>query len=586
MLKWFGVGGLLALAALAIGSGAPALAASSSDARAQVRTMFDIYTKMRDGVELASDVWLPAQPGRYPIILIRTPYLKAMPEISFPSYGRYFAQHGYAFVVQDVRGRGDSGGQFDFFFQEADDGYDTIEGLAKLPWSNGRVCMMGISYLGTVQWLAAKEQPPHLVCMAPSSPGARFMDELPYLGGAFGMRWALSWLNGTSGKINQDPNTEGLDWDRIFAHRPLLTMDEAMGRKMPLYREFLQHDTLDAYWRRIRLGPEDFAKINIPILDMTGTFDGDQLGALYVWSGVERYAPASRSNRFLIIGPWQHVQTFLGGALNQGEFKLSPDSVLDVKKIDLEFFDRYLKQDASVKLGPRVRVYVTGRDVWRSFDEFPPRIAKSQRLFFSSGGHANTGCGDGKLSWAKPKGPSADEFTYDPKNPAHVLEPYAGVDRRPIEQRHDVLVYTSEPLKQPVEVIGPVTVELYAASDALDTDFTANIVDVFPDGRAAGLGPDPVGILRARYRHGLEKTELLHPGKVTIFRIDLGSIAHSFQPGHRIRIEISSSAYPFFNPNQNTGNPVATDTDWKVAHQKIMHTSRWPSAVVLPVVTP
>lgn len=562
----------------------PAPVSAAAEDGVPIRTLFDVRTRLRDGVELSSDVWLPAEPGKYPIILIRTPYIKTMPEINFPELAGYFAKRGYAFVVQDVRGRGDSGGEFDFFFQEDKDGYDTVEGLAAQSWSNGRVCMMGLSYWATVQWLAAREKPPHLTCIAPASPAGRFFDELPYMGGAFGMRWALEWLNDASGKISQRPNSSGLDWERILNHRPLLTSDEILGRKMRLYREFLQHDTLDAYWRRIRLEKADFERIDIPVLTTTGTFDGDQTGAMYFWDGMERYAPDTKSDRYIVMGPWTHVQTFMGGAPKQGEIALNAEAVLDMKKLHLEFFDHYLKQTAPKPDWPRARIYVTGHNAWRTYSQYPP-AAQMQPLFLSSGGRANSLTGNGALDWTLSSRQASDRYIYDPKNPVHVPQQPAASDRRAIEKRQDVLVYTTAPLTKAVEVVGPVAVELYAASDAKDTDFTANIVDVYPDGRAVSLGANPVGIIRARYRHGFDKQVFLKPGAVERYRIDLGHLAHAFLPGHRIRIEISSSAYPMFNPNQNTGNPVATDVEWKIARQTIFHDRKYPSAVLLPIVT-
>jgi putative CocE/NonD family hydrolase len=276
----------IAAAAPAMAGEAPPAASPAAPSSAPVKQLFGVETRMRDGTVLVSDVWMPDDGARHPVILVRTPYLRTQPEMGFAATGRYFAEHGYAYVVQDVRGRGDSGGDFDFFFQEAHDGYDAIEGIAAEPWSNGRVCTMGISYLGTDQWLAAREKPPHLVCMAPDSPAGVYQDEIPRMGGAFMMMWALGWLNDTSGRIGQMPNVMATDWDKVFAHRPLLTMDEAFGRKIRLYRKFLEHDTLDDYWKRIQLTPEDFARIDIPMLVTTGWFDGDQRGALFYWRGM------------------------------------------------------------------------------------------------------------------------------------------------------------------------------------------------------------------------------------------------------------------------------------------------------------
>lgn len=558
-------------------------ASQTADAPPPIRQIFDVRSRMRDGVELSSDVWLPRAPGKYPVLLLRTPYIKTMPEANHPEWGRYFAERGYALVVQDVRGRGDSDGKFNFFFQEGEDGYDSVEALAREPWANGRVCMLGVSYWATTQWLAARERPPSLACIAPTSPAGEYLNELPTIGGAFMMMWGMNWINDTSGRISQGRNMETLDWQHIFAHRPLLTMDEALGRKMPLYREFLQHPTMDWYWRRIQFTPRDFQRIDIPVLTVTGLFDGDQTGALFYWKGLRAHAKTPASDRFLVIGPWSHIQSFLGGADKMGEIELSADAVVDNKAMHLAFFDRYLKQATKSVDFPRARVYVTGANEWRSYDDYPLSHARTQRLFFASGGKANSARGDGKLVSQQPaKQMPADQYLYDPQNPV----PFSwesGSSRLDIQERSDVLVYTSEPIERTLEVIGSVAVELYAASDAKDTDFTAVISDVQPDGRALYLGSKPVGIIRARYRDGMDREKLLTPGKVERYTISLGDLAHAFLPGHRLRIEISSSAYPMFNPNQNTGNPIATDTEWRKATQRIFHDAAHPSALVLSV---
>lgn len=566
------------------GEAAPA-ASPAAFSPAPIRQIFGVETKTRDGVTLTSDVWLPAAAGKYPVILVRTPYLRSQPEMGFAATGKYFAEHGYAYVVQDVRGRGDSGGEFDFFFQEAKDGYDAVEGIAAAPWSNGRVCTMGISYLGSVQWLAAKERPPHLVCMAPDSPGLVFQDEIPRMGGAFMMAWALFWLNDVSGRIGQAPNMMATDFDSVFSHRPLLTMDEAFGRKIRLYREFLEHDTLDDYWKRAQLTPEDFARIDVPVLVNTGWFDGDQRGALFAWRGMNG-RPGGARDEFLTIGPWTHIQSYIGGAQKVGGFDLPKDSIVDNKAVHLAFYDHYLKQDGSAFDRAKVKVFVTGANVWRDFDAYPVKATET-RLFLDSAGRANTAAGDGALSWTIAAKGASDAYVYDPKNPVplNLMAELFGTDRSKEQARQDVLVYSTPALDKKVEVIGPVEVELYASSDARDTDFTAAIVDVQPDGKPLLLGSRPIGVIRARYRGGPSaQPQLLTPGKPELFHIALGEIGHAFLPGHRIRIEISSSASPMFNPNQNTGNPIATDTEWKIANQKILHDKAHPSALVLPVV--
>jgi len=551
---------------------------AGQSAEAQMRALFDERVPMRDGVELSADVWLPAAEGNFPAILLRTPYLKA------PQFGRYaleyFVQHGYAVVLQDVRGRGDSDGEFDFYFGEGEDGYDTIEWIAQQAWSSGDVGMSGGSYLGTVQWLAARERPPHLRCIIPTAASGRLFDELPYLGGGFRLGWALEWLNDVSGRASQGPSTAALDRAAIVAHRPLLTMDEFMGRRMPLWKAFLEHPTLDDFWAPIAYSADNFAQVDIPVLTVTGWFDGDQPGALFYWDGMNAHNPGNREH-YLVIGPWEHANTYLGGALEVGEMTLAPQSVLPIQEVRRKFFDYCLKKSEPSFSAPQARAYVTGAEVWREFDAYPALEIEYTPLYLHSGGGANSLDGDGTLSWNEPVGEAVDSFTYDPKNPV----PAGGhaTDQRPVQSREDVLVYTTGILEEAVEIVGRVFVELHAASDALDTDFMAKIQDVYPDGSAIALGPVAAGVRRARYRNGYEKTELLTPNNPELFEIELFDIGHAFLPGHRIRIEISSSAFPLVNPNQNTGNPVATDTEWQVANQTIFHDRRRPSHVLLPI---
>jgi hypothetical protein len=545
-----------------------------------VRAEFGVMIPMRDGVKLAADVWLPDSPGRYPVLLARTPYLKTGLKLS--QWAVYFASRGYVVAIQDTRGRGDSEGEFDAFFGEGRDGYDTIEWLAAQPWSNGRVGTFGPSYLGTVQWLAARERPAHLVCMAATASGGRWFEEFPYMGGAFSEASALAWVNEVSGRIDQEPNSEDVNWVKVLAHRPLLTADSVLGRKMPLYRQWLTNSTWGPYWDRLRFTPKDFAAINTPTLTVTGWYDADQPGALFYWRGLMANAPR-RDRNFLVVGPWRHIETFRGGSTKVGDSQFSPESVVDTQAIHLAFFDWCLKGRSPGFDAPRARIYVTGANVWRSLDDYPPAAAKVQQLYLASGGHANSITGDGKLTWEPAADSHPDTFTFDPKNPVPGNLGDWGSDRQAIQGREDVLVYTSDALKEPLEVIGGVVVNLQAASDSRDTDFAAVLSDVGPDGRALMLGP-LVGIRRARYRNGYDREELLTPEKVENFRIELFDIAHSFEVGHRIRLEITSSAAPNYNPNQNTGNAIATDTEWKVAHQTIYHSRTRASAITLPVI--
>ena len=559
---------------------AHAQVAPAPTAHAPVRADYGVMIPLRDGVRLASDIWRPEAPGRYPVLLTRTPYMRTNHQL--PTWARYFAERGYVVVTQDTRGRGDSEGTFEFFAGDGPDGYDVIEWLAKQPWSNGRVGMFGLSYLGTVQWLAAKERPPHLACMAPTAPGGRWFDEIPYLGGAFAQEWAINWSFGVTGRMQQGTQLEGTDWAKIHAHRPLLTADSVLGRVNPTYRSWLEHPTAGAFWQRMEYSARDFASIDIPTLTTTGWFDADQPGSMFYWRGLMANAK-DRAKHWLMIGPWDHMGTFQGATDSIGKLRFTPESVIDNKARHVAFFDWCLKQSAASFAAPRAQVYVTGANVWRTFDQYPPAASSPTQFFLASGGRANTRKGDGRLVSGAAADSPPDSFTFDPRRPVPGSMSDNAIDRGQVQDRADVLVYSTEVLTEPLEIIGKVMVELQAATDARDTDFTAILSDVQPDGTPIQLGAR-TGIRRGRYRNGYTKEELLTPGKVETFPIELFDIAHQFKPGHRLRLEISSSAAPYYNPNQNTGNPVATDTEWRVARQVIHHDRARPSSITLPVV--
>ena len=546
---------------------------------AQGKPMFGVPTPMRDGVKLVSDIWVPADTGHWPAILIRTPYVKT------PQFRRYklaaYLQAGYAVVLQDTRGRGDSEGEFDFYFPEGKDGFDTIEWIAKQSWSNGRVGTDGGSYLGTVQWLAAREQPPALQCMISTAPSGRIFDEIPYLGGAWRGEWAVPWLGSVAGRVSQSDLAELVKWSDVFKHRPLATADVGAGRELRLYREFLEHPTLDDYWKRIQFGPADFAKIRIPVMNVTGWFDGDQPGALFYWDGMEARG-GQEDTRWLTIGPWTHAMTYLGGERKINAWEVGADAIIPIQENRIAFFDWCLKQSKPRPDIPRVRLYVTGANRWIHADTYPLPEMQVKAMYLRSGGAANSVSGDGRLAWEAPRSEPSDTFTYDPKNPV----PSRGIttDHRSVETRRDVLVYTSDSLTAPVEIVGRVFVTVFATSDASDTDFTAKLLDVSPDGRALLLGPSEVGVKRARYRQGYDRMVPLTPGKAEEYKIELFDIGHRFLAGHRIRVEISSSASPYITPNSNTGLPIATDTTWRVAKQSIHHDAARPSRVLLPVI--
>jgi uncharacterized protein len=398
-----------------------------------VKTIMGQETSMRDGVKLISDIWLPPGDGKYPVVMIRTPYGRNATYMNYTDMGAYFASQGYVFIVQDVRGKGDSQGTFNFLFQEGQDGYDSIEWAANQSWSNGKVGMMGSSYMGADQWLAAREKPPHLVCIAPTSATGRYMEEIPSIGGVFYMGWALPWTLANNGRIT-DFNTQNLNWTPIFNHRPLLTADEVTGTQVPLYRQFLEHPTMDDYWKRIQFTDQDFTSINLPTLTTCGWFDTGQSGALFYWNGLKKNS--TPSDQYLIIGPWINNGTF------ESESRISqigdlpvPGAQSDVLATHLAFFDYYLKNSTSsmainssgnssngnISINnssnnsygnisnstnstgqlnlPRATVYITGLSKWINLTSYPPADMNITPLYLNSRGQANTLNGNGFLEW-------------------------------------------------------------------------------------------------------------------------------------------------------------------------------------------
>jgi putative CocE/NonD family hydrolase len=530
---------------------------------------------MRDGINLATYIWLPQKGTQRPALLVRSPYgLYYGPgKDTFKRYKlQAYVDNGYAVVIQDTRATGESAGTFSFYLSDGLDGYDTIEWIAKQPWSSGRVGMDGPSYLGAVQWLAARERPPHLQCIAPTAPSGEYFEELPYIGGAFRLEWALPYL---ASVLKLD--TKDLDWQSVFRHRPLNTADSKFPGGIGQYREWLAHPTLDRYWKRLYFEAPDFAAIKIPFLTVTGWFDADQPGTLHYWHGMDA---AGHSQGTLIIGPWEHTQTYLGGEEHVGSMSFSESSVIDIQRERIAFFDRCLKDDTHESAPPRARVFITGSNEWRSFDQYPPRAVKQVAYYYTSDRGANTRSGDGSLVTTRPVAVHTDKYVFDPRQPA--TYPKGIADMGDIEQRQDVLVYSSGPLPKPLTILGPITVELYAATDGRDTDWVVSVADVHPDGTSVGLN-EGGGILRARYRRGYEQEILLKPGAVEKYAIKVWDLGHTFLPGHRVRVHVTSSRYPLVNPNQNTGNPVASDVDWRTARQTIYLGGDRASHILLPV---
>lgn len=534
---------------------------------------------MRDGTVLYADIYRPVGEGRYPVIVSRTPYsVDRFAEGSVVDAYRspvFFARRGYVFVYQDARGRYESDGVWQPFRDEAQDGYDTIEWAAQQSWSNGKVGMHGVSYIGTVQWHAAVAAPPHLVTIAPSVASTSIYHDWVTSNGAWRLSFNLEWGAIRMGSRTMqnpgayhDPNAPpNLATAKVRAHLPLLEVPRAAGRAPGFFGEWLAHPDYDEYWQAIDV-EEKFDRIRVPVLSFGGWFDLFSQGTLHGYQGTRAKGATreARDGTHMVIGPWGHWP-----ARTLGEVDFGDTAFVDYDTVALNWYDYWLQgRGKSPNEAGSVSLFVMGANEWRFEEEYPPARARACKVHFRE---------DGTLSGQPPKRSSApDSFVYDPANPAPDVGPFR--DTRPFETRSDVLAYTSAPLEGDLEVIGNLGAVLYGSSDAVDTDWVARLVDVHPDGRAFAVAS---GILRARYRNGTREPEWVVPGRVYPLKLDLGGTAIVIKKGHRLRVHVTSSAFPSFDRNLNTDDRAGTSARIVKATNSIHHSSAYPSHLVLPV---
>lgn len=552
----------------------------------------DVMVAMRDGVRLATDVYRPEGATDAPALLQRTPYDK---ELSvFRNYTLELMQAvraGYAVAVQDVRGRYASEGSFDPFAQDGHDGADTVAWLRSQPWCSGAVGMIGASYYGATQWSAAAAAGDALGALAPGWTGADFHDGWAYQGGAFQLGFVLHWVlafmaAGAPGAADRFGElVAAVDGhEAAYAATPLLEA-ELPGELAPYYRAWLEHPSRDAHWEA--LAPADrWQRVTAPALLVGGWYDLFLGGTLASWAALRREGGTAAARRpRMVIGPWAHGN--VSGAFPDRAYGLlSHHLATDPTGLHLRWFDRHLRGiDNGIDDEPPVRIFVMGADEWRDAEDWPLPGTRPTPFYLRSGG---------ELSTEAPADEPEDVYTYDPRDPVPTLggatflpglavSANAGPrDQAPLSARADVLTYVTAPLERDLEVIGPVEVVLFASSSARDTDFTAKLVDVHPDGRAELLTD---GILRARYRSSLAAPEPLEPGATYELRIDLVATANVFRAGHRIRLDVSSSNFPRFDRNTNTGGAIAHERleDAVTAVNRVHHDAARPSHLVLPL---
>ena len=580
------------LIAIAMTLGLSAEAAWAAE-NGEVTVEKGVKVAMRDGVILRADIYRPNRSGRFPVLLQRTPYNKA----GDVAFGYRAAGDGYVAIVQDVRGRFTSEGDWYPFKYESQDGYDTVEWAAALPFANGKVGMWGGSYVGATQMLTAIAHPPHLAGICPVVTASNYHSNWTYQGGAFEQWFNQSWTSGlaqdtVNRQMQQETNAMKGVWKLPLAEYPLFNQGEmptSTETLAPYFLDWLAHPSFDAYWKRWSI-EDHYSDITVPALHTAAWYDIFQGGSIRNYEGIKKDggSEAARNGQRLLVIIGGHA----GAGRKIGEVDFGPAaSEYDDSKVTLEWYD-YLFKGAQNQFAKKpVRIFVMGTNQWRDEDKWPPRGSAATKYYLHASKAANSLSGDGSLSVDAPsESEPADKYVYDPANPVPTIGgplccdavhlPGGPEDQRAAEGRKDVLVFSTPAFKEDTEVSGPVTLELWASSSAVDTDFTGKLVDVWPNGFAQNLTE---GIIRAAYRKSQTSPELLNPGEIQKFSIDLWSTSNVFRAGHRLRLEISSSNFPRFNRNLNTGRSGEFDVNTVAATNTVLHDAGHPSALLVPV---
>jgi putative CocE/NonD family hydrolase len=540
-----------------------------------VREELDVKVVMRDGVRLSTNIYRPDTAGRFPILLTRSPYGNGG---EGNRDAHFFAGRGYVVVVQDTRGRYESEGVFDAFQAEAEDGYDTQEWIGRQAWCNGKIGTYGGSYVGFTQWMPAALQGQYLVTMVPA---VTFSDlhDVVYQDGAFRLDLFTPWSIEMTHPYTIEYSYLAERMDSVLFSLPLMEQDRAMGWRISFLRDWLSHPEHDLYWERTSIG-DQYDDISASVYNIGGWYDILLQGTIdnYLTMTNPGMDPAIRGKQRLMIGPWVHSM----GRRQVGELDFGEDAVFNSREFRLRWFDSQLRGiDNGMEGEPPVRIFVMGTNRWRYENEWPLARTEYKSYYLHSRGSANTLDGDGLLDTRPPGKEQPDRFRYDPSRPVPTIGTMGPYDQRRVEERQDVLVYTSPELKNDLEVTGPVKAMVYTSSSALNTDFTAKLVDVYPDGRAIRICE---GIIRADHRNPGDPPSNIIPGKIYPYQIDLWATSNVFLKGHRLRVEISSSNFPRWDRNLNTGRYFATDTTMTTAEQVVYHDQGYPSHLILPVI--
>ena len=569
-----------------------------------IRVDRDIPMTMRDGVVLRADIYRPDNSGKHPAIVVRTPYSKVMGGDSDFLSAVHAAFAGYAFVIQDTRGRFASEGEFMPGAPEGLDGYDTIEAVAAESWCDGNVGTFGGSYLGRNQWQAAIEDPPHLKAIAPQITTSGPLSD-SRLGGPIDLEQSISWFTAMAIDMLERQRKQGKDvtgaremLDRarfnlseVYEYLPLKEvphfqfegLSQAFGARMTDDIPPNVKSEEDLHW--------PYHKVKVPCFHAAGWYDlfSGSLFKNFLGMRGNGGTELAREGQYVLCGPWSHGGNLLAyvGGLHFGPAGAGMATFIMERHIN--FFDRYLRGIEGRKMAP-VRYFVMGPNRWRNADTWPLPQTEWQRFFLHSKGRSNTASGNGLLSRDTPGAEPADVYIYDPRFPVPTVGgrilPTGSLipgpfDQSRIENRNDVLCYTTPELKEEIEVTGPLLLHLLASTSAKDTDFTAKLIDVYPDGSTYNIAE---GCIRARCRKSVLRPEPVNPGEVYEYMIDLAVTSIVFGRGHRIRIDVSSSNFPRIDRNMNTGNPFGEDAGGIPAVQTIYHQSDYASYIDMPVI--
>ncbi len=557
----------------------PVAAQETSAAKYPMEIRYNIPVRVRDGLKISVDVFRSKDNQPHPALMLQTPYNNDGDNVMDEAWS--YVKLGYAYVTVDVRGRYDSEGTFSPYDSDGRDGSDVIDWIVKQPWSNGKVATHGASYSGKSQWMLAKENNPHHAAIVSYvAPADDFRDQTRY-DGVPKLDLIYTWMMGMDGHVNQ--SRAGWNWGAAMRGLPLATLDSAVGRNVPFWRQSMLHDRFDAFWAGREMSG-NYGHFDIPSFNVTGWYEGQLRGQTQNYVEAVKHSKRPQDHT-LVIGPWLH-----GVNRNRviGDRDSGPQATIDLNKIRDEWL-AYIMMGGPRPSRDNFLYFLPVRNEWHSAPTYPIPGTEYTSYYLGSGGSANTLNGNGTLT-TQPGADSTDSFIYDPANPLPSLSsrtagargglPQGSVDNRKNEERQDVLVYTSEALRDGLEITGPVNATIYVSTDVVDTDISMKLIDVYPDGRAHNITE---GIARAKYRNSFATPELMTPGQVYKLRVELFPTSNYFEAGHRIRIEVSSSDFPNFARNLNTANSD-TESRMVVAHTRIQHSAQYPSAITLPVV--